>query len=44
MSVEQMREAIKKAGRTRKWTEKVKRMPESQVIAIYNRLRTQDRV
>lgn len=44
MSVEQMREAIKNAGHSRKWTEKVKRMDPAQVVAIYHRLQQQSKI
>lgn len=38
MGVEQMRSAIVKAYPGKKWADKVKKMSDNQVIAIYNRL------
>lgn len=38
MSTEQMRAAVKNAYLGKKWENKVKKMSDNQVIAIYNRL------
>lgn len=42
MSVQQMREAVRNAYRSAKWKRKVDAYPDSQIIAIYHRLRQQN--
>lgn len=44
MSVEQMRESILKAYSTDSWKAKVKKMEESQVIAIYYKFLREGRI
>lgn len=44
MSIDQMREAIKKAYRSPKWTRKVNNMPDNQVVAIFKNLKSQSKV
>lgn len=41
-SVINIREAVIAAYRSPAWTAKVKRMPDAQVIAIFNRLKEQN--
>lgn len=38
------REALKKVFPTQSWAEKVKNMPDSQVIAVYLRLKNQNKL
>lgn len=38
MSIEQMRAALKKTYPGKSWAEKVDKMSDSQVLAVYNRL------
>ena len=39
-----MRDAINKAYDSRKWKEKVKKMPITQVVAVYLRLRREGKI
>jgi NAD(P)H-dependent flavin oxidoreductase YrpB (nitropropane dioxygenase family) len=43
-SAVQMRDAIIVAYPSKRWAEKVKRMPDNQVIAVYMRLKLQGKV
>lgn len=41
MAIDLIREAVKNAYRSRKWTNKVNNMSDSQLVAIYHRLQQQ---
>mgnify|MGYP000984507023 FL=1 len=43
MSIEQMRAVVLQAGSTKDWAEKVRKMPDTQVVAIYNRILNKNR-
>lgn len=44
MAYEKEREAVKKIGKTDKWKASVDKMPDSQVVAIYLRLKSENKL
>ncbi len=43
-AVSEKRELLKKAYRSKKWADKVDRMPEDQVVAVFLRLKSQNKI
>lgn len=44
MSITAKREAVKKAYRGNKWRQRVNKMPDEQIVAIYKNLKDQNKV
>lgn len=44
MTIDEMRKAVKDAYQWKLWREKVDRMSDKQVVAVYNRLKAQNKV
>ena len=44
LTIDQMREAIKKANRSPKWTRKVNNFHPNEVVDVYKRLKLQNQI